>query len=443
MEESKMEIDQTGSPEVDSEETIAENKLQEILEEGDALDAQSKTDAALQKYQEILDSEYFYAQTDRVKEEAAYRTARCLACKGKFEDVMGLLTSLNSHFSRIPKARAAKIVRTVIDTVATVPNSNELQVNLCEKVVAWCREEKRTFLRQRIESRLAALLFEQGRYNEAQTLINRLLRELKKLDDKQMLVETHLVEARVHHALRNVPKAKAALTASRTAGNAIYIVPLLQGEIDQMAGSLHCEERDYKTAFSYFLEAYEAYDQNNDPRAPKMLQYMMMCKVLQGSASEVPAMLAGKWGIKHSGIELEAMAKVASAAKNRSLEDYDAAMAEHGEMLQKDVLICHHLDALYNQLLESNLLKVIEPFSCVEIVRVAQLMNLPVDKVERKISQMILDGKFLGILDQGRGQLIAYDEMPEDQAFANGLEVVSNMGSVVDSLFKRAQTLVR
>mmetsp|Transcript_19223 Transcript_19223/g.24807 ORF Transcript_19223/g.24807 Transcript_19223/m.24807 type:complete len:155 (+) Transcript_19223:2-466(+) len=154
-------------------------------------------------------------------------------------------------------------------------------------------------------------------------------------------------------------------------------------------------------------------------------------------------MLAGKWGIKHSGIELEAMAKVASAAKNRSLEDYDAAMAEHGEMLQKDVLICHHLDALYNQLLESNLLKVIEPFSCVEIVRVAQLMNLPVDKVERKISQMILDGKFLGILDQGRGQLIAYDEMPEDQAFANGLEVVSNMGSVVDSLFKRAQTLVR
>jgi hypothetical protein len=28
-------------------------------------------------------------------------------------------------------------------------------------VVAWCNAQKRTFLRQRIESRLAALLFEQ------------------------------------------------------------------------------------------------------------------------------------------------------------------------------------------------------------------------------------------------------------------------------------------
>ena len=51
--------------------------------------------------------------------------------------------------------------------------------------------------------------------------------------------------------------AKASLTASRSAANSIYVVPLLQAEIDEMSGILHCEEADYVTAYSYFLEVCE------------------------------------------------------------------------------------------------------------------------------------------------------------------------------------------
>lgn len=49
---------------------------------------------------------------------------------------------------------------------------------------------------------------------------------------------------------------------------------------------------------------------------------MILSKVLKEAASEVPALLSSKIGMKHSGKELEAMAAVARAAKDFSLEEF-------------------------------------------------------------------------------------------------------------------------
>ena len=60
-------------------------------------------------------------------------------------------------FKVVPKAKTAKIVRNIIDILATVKGHDELQVELCKEQVAWAREEKRTFLRHRVELPLHAL----------------------------------------------------------------------------------------------------------------------------------------------------------------------------------------------------------------------------------------------------------------------------------------------
>lgn len=153
-------------------------------------------------------------------------------------------------------------------------------------------------------------------------------------------------------------------------------------------------------------------------------------------------------------------------------------MAKYEVYLKRDDLISHHLDLLYDKMLEANLLKIIFPYSSVEIAHVAKRINLPEPQVTlgccivclrinhmtkivwfnhvptnlftlyfcyltyrnrtaithsfftfspndqtlyshthsqvvHKLSQMILDHKFFGILDQGRGHLIVYETADE------------------------------
>lgn len=134
------------------------------------------------------------------------------------------------------------------------------------------------------------------------------------------------------------------------------------------------------------------------------------------------------------------MSAIAAAASKRSLKGYEAVLEKYPHELQDDLLIKHHLGTLQEQLLESNLIRIIEPYSCVEIDHVANLIEMPL-LVEKKLSRMILDGKFHGILDQGKGQLIVYEDVDQDKAMEKGLKVIENMDKVVTSLFSRSQNL--
>ncbi|KAL5558777.1 hypothetical protein UlMin_034988 [Ulmus minor] len=374
----------------------------------------------------------------RIKEQAITKLSDLLRQENRANDLRNLLTQLRPFFSLIPKAKTAKIVRGIIDTVAKIPGTTDLQISLCKETVQWTRSEKRTFLRQRIESRLAQLLMESKEYSEALTLLTGLVKEVRRLDDKLLLVEIDLLESKLHFALRNLPKAKAALTAARTAANAIYVPPAQQGEIDLQSGILHAEEKDYKTGFSYFFEAFESFNALEDPKAVFSLKYMLLCKIMVNLADDVNGLISTKAGLQYLGPDLDAMKAVADAHSKRSLKLFETALRDYNAQLEGDAIVHRHLSLLYDTLLEQNLCRLIEPFSRVEIAHIAELIELPINHVEKKLSQMILDKKFAGTLDQGAGCLVIFDDPKQDAIYPASLETISNIGKVVDSLFIRS-----
>merc|ERR1712141_967428 len=320
-------------------------------------------------------------ETLRDQEANILQLGEKLREEGKTKEMTDLIQKVRNFLRFMSKAKAAKLVRGLVDMFLEMERSEargEREVQLCKECIEWAKEERRTFLRQSLESRLVGLYFETERYQEAIALGSALLKELKKLDDKNLLVEVQLLESKTYHALGNLPKARAALTSARTTANSIYVPPKIQAQLDLQSGILHAsEERDFKTAFSCFYEAFEQYDSVEDKLALTALKYMLMSKVMLNLPDEVTNLVSGKLALKHAGPELEAMKAVALSAKNRSLADFQKAVKAYKVQLEDDMIVAKHLTTLYSNMLEHNLCRIIEPYSKVQVDYVASKIGLP------------------------------------------------------------------
>merc|ERR1719511_412573 len=384
-------------------------------------------------------------ETLRDQEANILQLGEKLREEGKTKEMTDLIQKVRHFLRFMSKAKAAKLVRGLVDMFLEMERSDprgDREVQLCKECIEWAKEERRTFLRQSLESRLIGLYYDTNRYKDALALGGTLLKELKKLDDKNLLVEVQLLESQVYQALSNLPKARAALTSARTTANSIYVPPKVQAQLDLQAGILHAsEERDFKTAFSYFYEAVEQYDSVEDKNALIALKYMLMAKIMLNTPEEVQHIVSGKLALKYQGQQIEAMKSVAQASKNRSLAEFQNAVKTYSNELEQDRIVAKHLDTLYQTMLEQNLCRIIEPYKRVQVKHVSEKINLPEAEVEKKLSLMILDQKFQGILDQETRVLIVFEKKERDTAYDDVIDTISAMSKVIHRLYQAAQKL--
>lgn len=186
------------------------------------------------------------------------------------------------------------------------------------------------------------------------------------------MVESQLVEAKVYHALLNLNKAKAALTAVKTTANSIYIVPFLQAEIDFMSGLIAADEKDYILSYSYFYETFEGYRAMNDvPKAAVAFKFMLFSKVMNKQSDDALNLINSALSLKYQSKQLDAMKEVALAHKQQSLLQFQKCAATYERELFDNQVISRHFNFLYNALLEENLKKIILPYDQVQIDYVA------------------------------------------------------------------------
>jgi len=437
-----MDVDLIGDAmEVDQEALAAAKTFDDWLEKAKDLETKAP-DQAPKAYKDIIFNKDVDDPNAKGREQAIYGLGEFFVKQKRGNDLSDLAKELRPMLADLPKAKTAKIVKNLIDLLAKTPDSLYLQIDMCKDCIEWCNKEKRTFLRQRVECRLAGLYEQDQKYFSALEMLDRLLLEVKKLDDKLLLVDIHMLETRTHHSVKNLPKSKAALTAAKTNANAIHCPPMMQAEIDLWSGIIAAREKDYRTSFSYFYEAFEAYNSSDSfEKAKTALKYQLLSKIMQTRPQECGPIMNSKSGLKYASPEIDAMAAIANALTDRNLKKFELVRETFKKQIDDDPVVAHHLTDLNETLLEQNILRILEPFSRVEISHVADLMELNVVRTQAKLSEMILDGKLSSTLDQGIGVLIVFDQEEVSSTYDNSLKTIKNTSEVLDTLYGMAKQI--
>ncbi|KAI3641418.1 hypothetical protein MIR68_000548 [Amoeboaphelidium protococcarum] len=413
-------------------------------------------------YEKIVSDEQ---QSESVREQALLELAQLLADNKATADLVHLVEQVPQQYTSTSKAKLSKIIRSLVDILAATGEHSAV-IETVQKLIAYANKENFQFLTRALETKLISIYLESLRYSEALALINDLLKVLKKLDDKPALVDVFLLESKCFLQLRNLPKARASLTSARTSANAIYCPPELQVELDKQSGTLHAEERDYKTSYSYFYEVAEgAFGNGDQDNAVLGVKYMILAKIMLQEVDDVINIVNGKIANKYKSTHIEAMQAISTASKQRSLHSFTDTIQKYPQELQADILVKNHLQKLYEMLLTSHILRVVEPYSRVQISHVAKLIGLDHALIERKLSMLILDGELKGVLDQSDGTLVMFEddvaaaadqtakksannnnaeELGGDQGielYENVLLALKELDGAVDSLFLKSKLL--
>lgn len=423
------------------------------------------------------------------RRETAILKIPLLILKDQTQSNTGILNSLGQFiiedcktvWSKIPRAKCARLLKELLDyfqsptlhpspspTAPETLEANRKELEVCQALLSWSKEDNRTYLRKSLELRLAALLLRNRMFSESLVLIKSLTSEFKKMEDTINVVEVALLECKLYYCIKNLPKSRSALTAARGAANSIYCPPALQSQLDLQAGLVHGEEGDWKTAYGYFVEALDGITgsssfgragragSKNDSLPPaektsylEMIKLILLSKLMlgQGGEAEVEGFLSSKMfqrpalmGIAEGDSVIISLAKIGDSYRLKDLLSFNASLMEwdHSNDGECEIYVLKNLKSLYDSLLEGNLLKICLPYKAMKMEWICSKIGLSIEEVEQKLSVMILDSKLFAHIDQSTCSLTIDEEKQYDSNLSSSIEGIKVMNECVEHLYLKA-----
>lgn len=314
----------------------------------------------------------------------------------------------------LSKAASTKLTKDALNVLEKSGADRGFMLELYSALVDWADKNKRQMLKHDLEMRKAEALLALQRYTECLELIASATKVLRRADDKIGLVKIYYLESRVYYQLKNPAKAKSMLTLARSTSTMVYCPPEMQANMDLLNGIYLADERDYKTACSYIIEALEGFNLTNAGKgkgkgkseeaagkAVACARYLIMIKILQNKTEEAGALLEHKLVSRHREDEgVRMLEQINEAVADRNLRRCNDIIHRHLGVIEKDPFMINHLMHLCDNLIDSNIVKIIEPYSEINVQYIGDILGFDEATIENRLRRMILDGRIPGSLDQ-------------------------------------------
>ena len=92
--------------------------------------------------------------------------------------------------------------------------------------------------------------------------------------------------------------------------------------------------------------------------------------------------MSGEVELNYNGPETACMIDISKAVTSSSLNQFMKTVSEYSEVLEQDPVVLIHLEKLQENMMEQNLIKILKPYSRVQVQYVADKIDLPVLQVQ-------------------------------------------------------------
>lgn len=329
--------------------------------------------------------------------------------QNNFDDTLKYYNELLTYVkSAVTRNYSEKSINNILDYVSSADNMSFME-KFYEITLESLVETKNERLWVKTNLKLAKLWLDRKEYGRLNKILKQLHAACQKddgTDDQRKgthLLEVLALEIQMYTETKNNKKLKELYHQCLGVKSAIPH-PRIMGVIRECGGKMHMSEKQWDDAQTDFFESFKNYDEAGSPQRIQVLKYLVLANML--TESQINPFDSQETKPYKNDKEIEAMTNLVSAYQKKDINEFEHILRVNQKSIMGDSFIRTYIDDVLRNIRTQVLIKLIRPYTSIEIAFISKQLNILVDEVEELLVGLILDQRISGQIDQVNSRLV-------------------------------------